>query len=336
MFRDQFDDMWQVARQVRPDILIAHPKAYPAHDIAEALGAISLPSVLQPIFVPTGDFPQFMVPAADLGRFGNRLSYRLFNRLTAWGQRQATGDWREVTLGLPAAPQRRFMDGYRPGGGSVPHLHGYSGVIVPKPDEWGEEEHVTGYWFLDRSDGWQPPADLQRFLAQGSPPVYVGFGSMPSVDAERQTRIVVEALRLAGQRGILASGWGGLGSADGSRDMFALESAPHDWLFPRCSAVVHHGGAGTTHEGLRWGRPTVICPFGVDQPFWGRRVNGIGAGPPPIGQKRLTSERLAAAIGEALKPSVVARAAEIGKAMRVEGGAEAAASIVESAGGGGA
>jgi sterol 3beta-glucosyltransferase len=141
----------------------------------------------------------------------------------------------------------------------------------------------------------------------------------------------VEALRLSGRRGLLASGWGGLEDAGRSESVFALEGAPHDWLFPRCAAIVHHGGAGTTHEALRWGRPSVICPFGVDQPFWGRQVNRLGAGPKPVAQKRLTAERLAGAIVQALDPAVAARAAEIGAAMRREGGADAAAAIVEAA-----
>ena len=189
---------------------------------------------------------------------------------------------------------------------------------------------MTGYWYLDRASGWQPPADLERFIADGPPPVYVGFGSMPAKDAASKTRAVLDALRLSGQRGILASGWGGLENTSNSDIVHVLEAAPHDWLFPRCSAVVHHGGAGTTHEGLRWGRPTIVCPFGVDQPFWGRRANAIGAGPKPVPQKRLTADSLATAITEALHPAVIARSAEIGTAMGREGGAEAAAIVVGS------
>ena len=330
IFRRQFDEMWAVARELRPDMIVAHPKGFAAHDIAEALQVVSLPTALQPGFVPTGAFPQFLVPFGSLGRAGNRLSHLAFDRLSAWGQGKAVGDWRQAALGLAPARRRAFMTGYHPAGQAVPHLHGYSGEIVPRPADWGEEERITGYWFLDQQTGWRPPDDLERFLDAGPPPVYVGFGSMPAKDAARQTRIVVEALRLSGQRGILAAGWGGLEGGGGSESVHVLEGAPHDWLLPRCSAVVHHGGAGTTHEGLRWGRPTVICPFGVDQPFWGRQVNRLGAGPKPIAQTRLTAERLAAAITQALSPATVARAAEIGVAIRCEGGAEAAAAIVEA------
>src|SRR5690606_8712634 len=114
--------------------------------------------------------------------------------------------------------------------------------------------------------------------------------------------IVIEALQRANQRGVLATGRGGLQvTKTASNRSHFVDAVPHDWLFPRCSAVVHHGGAGATHEGLRWGRPTVICPLGVDQPYWGRRVNALGAGPPPLPQKRLNSHDLAEAIVAALR-----------------------------------
>src|SRR5439155_25864439 len=114
----------------------------------------------------------------------------------------------------------------------------------------------TGYWFLEATRDWQPPARLSDFLEAGPPPVYVGFGSMHNRDAERVTELVVEALKLSGQRGILFTGWNGLGAVAGSDRLFALESdTPHDWLFPRMAAVVHHGGAGTTAAALRAGVP---------------------------------------------------------------------------------
>ena len=172
-------------------------------------------------------------------------------------------------LGLALDGPSDFFAGYHPRSKAVPRLHGYSHTIVPKPADWFEEDRITGYWFTDPETDWQAPNDLRAFLESGPPPVYVGFGSMPAKDAERQSQIVIDALHLVGRRGILASGWGGLARVDASKTIFSLESAPHDWLFPRCSAVVHHGGAGTVHEGLRWGRPTIVCPLTVDQPFLG-------------------------------------------------------------------
>ncbi|MFA9443509.1 MAG: glycosyltransferase, partial [Hyphomicrobium sp.] len=158
-----------------------------------------------------------------------------------------------------------------------------------------------------------------------------GFGSMPAEDTKKQTQIVIDALRKSCQRGLLATGWGGLAEVANSDAIHVLDAAPHDWLFPRCAAVVHHGGAGTTHEGLRWGRPMIICPLAVDQPYWGRRVMEIGAGPKPIPQKHLNREDLTAALEAVKDPVMIARAEKLGVAMRAEGGAEEAARVVETA-----
>ena len=199
---------------------------------------------------------------------------------------------------------------------------------MPRPSDWAQQDIITGYWFSEQDPAWVPPQDLLKFLQAGPPPVYVGFGSMPS-EPGPLTRRVVEALAAAGQRGILSTGWNGLGAETTSERIHILDAAPHAWLFPRCAAVVHHGGAGTTHEALRWGRPSIVCPVFGDQPFWGRRIFQLGAGPAPLPQRRLTAAGLTDAIEAALAPHVVARAAELGAALRQEPGAVGAAEAID-------
>lgn len=149
----------------------------------------------------------------------------------------------------------------------------------------------------------------------------VGFGSMNERDPERTTRTVVEALKLSGKRGILLTGWGGLSNADLPDDVFKAEEVPHDWLFPRVAAAVHHGGAGTTATSLRAGLPTVVLPFFAEQAMWGRRVAKLGAGPPPISRKELSAGRLADAIRVAADERTVRdRAAALGDRLRREDG----------------
>jgi sterol 3beta-glucosyltransferase len=213
-------------------------------------------------------------------------------------------------------------------------LDGKEMVRVPAGEflYWSEHARVTGYWFLDHPPDWQPPADLVDFLESGPPPIYIGFGSLKSRGAEKAGRIVLDALRQSGHRGVIAIGGGGLSESDLPDEVFAVGSVPHDWLFPRMAAVVHHGGAGTTGAELRAGVPSVIVPVTNDQPFWGRRVRALGVGPAPIPRRRLTADRLARAICIAVTDeSIRKRGAELGETIRAEDGVGNAVRIVNQA-----
>ena len=166
--------------------------------------------------------------------------------------------------------------------------------------------------------------DLAAFLADGPPPVYIGFGSIVVENPNQLTRTIFDAVSVAGVRALVSKGWGGLGadSVGIPEGVFMLGNCPHDWLFKHVSAVVHHGGAGTSAAGINAGKPTVVVPFFGDQPFWGAMIARAGAGPEPIPYKKLTAENLAEAIQEAVKPETQARAEELGAKIREEKGAD--------------
>jgi UDP:flavonoid glycosyltransferase YjiC (YdhE family) len=212
-------------------------------------------------------------------------------------------------------------------------LYGYSAHVLPRPTDWGDFIHVTGYWFLEPPAGWQPPSDLVQFLEAGPPPVYIGFGSMFSRDPEATADLAIQALARSGQRGVLYGGWGGLKKAQLPETVFMADALPHSWLFPRMAAIVHHGGAGTTAAALRSGIPSIVTPFFGDQPFWGQRVAALGAGPQPIPRRRLTVDSLAKAIQIARTDEKMhKRAADLGERIRAERGIEQAASLIEQVG----
>jgi sterol 3beta-glucosyltransferase len=168
-------------------------------------------------------------------------------------------------------------------------------------------------------------------LQSGSPPVYIGFGSMGSRKPEETADLVLQAVARTGQRAILQAGWGGLSKADVPNNILMINSVPHSWLFPRMAAVVHHGGAGTTAAGLRAGVPSIVIPFFGDQPFWGQRIADLGVGTAPIPRKQLTVERLAQAIDRAVTdPVMQQRAAELGAKIQAEDGIGNVVSIVRA------
>jgi sterol 3beta-glucosyltransferase len=322
MARETLDDEWHSAHDA--EIFIYNPAAWGGYHIADKLGVPAFAAFPAPLYSPTREFPSPFFPVRNLGPF-NKLSHRLFARLGPALFLRPISEWRRDVLGLPPAHGEDLLRG-RP----VTKLYAYSPAVVPVPADWDDSSVVTGYWLLDTPAQWQPPPELITFLERGPAPIYVGFGSMAFHDAARQTSIILQALRLAGQRAIVATGWGGLKSAEVPASIYVLEAVPHDWLFPQVATVVHHGGAGTTGAGLRAGKPTVICPFVGDQTFWGNRIAALGVGPRPIPQRRLTADRLAEAIQLAVSDeSIRRRAAALGAMIRSEDGVgQAVAHIV--------
>jgi sterol 3beta-glucosyltransferase len=324
MLRRMLDDALAVSSEA--ELVIYHPKALGGYSLAEKLGVPGILALPLPLYSPTAAFPSPILPVDNLGPALNRLSHAAIVKLTSASVRGVVNRWRKEVLGLPPAIDELHLHGQ-----PVLRLYGYSPTVLPTPQDWDSTSVATGYWFLNRVRNWEPPASLESFLNAGPPPVYVGFGSMPTQDAMRTTRIVLAALEQAGQRGLLASGWGGLAAAELPAHVYMLAEAPHDWLFPRMAAVVHHGGAGTTAAGLRAGVPSVICPFFGDQPFWGRRVWMLGAGPRPLPQRRLTVETLSAAMRAAVSdPTLRERAARLGKTIRAEDGIGEAIAQIEA------
>jgi sterol 3beta-glucosyltransferase len=329
IIRRALDDEWRAAQAFEPDLLIYHPKALGSYHVAEKLEIPAILSLPLPFYTPTNAFPNPFFGTLKLGGWFNRLSYWPMQLATAL-YAGVTNDFRTKTLGLP--PRPRFANLLvRANGEPIPTLYPYSPHVLPVPADFPPHVHVTGYWFLEGDSGWQPPADLADFLAAGPPPVYIGFGSMGGTRAAQRAEIALAALVQTGQRGLLARGWGGLAAADLPANVFQIQSAPHDWLFPQVAAVVHHGGAGTTAAGLRAGKPTVICPFIADQPFWGRVIHQLGVGPQPIPQKQLTVDGLAKAISTVVTDSAMQRRAhQLGEQIRREDGIGRAIAIIRT------
>lgn len=323
LMRNMLNDAWGAAQNA--DYLIFHPKMFGGPHIAEKLDIPCVAALAVPMLTPTQAFPAPGISNLNLGRF-NKWTYAALNLATA-PFNGLVREWRTQVLGLPAQSSR--VKGFLLDGQPIPVLYAYSRHVLPAPADWPASAHVTGYWFLEDHSNWQPPRDLLAFLGDGPAPVYVGFGSMVSDHPERFTQIIVEALQQAGQRGVIASGWGGLRQANLPGAIYALTEAPHDWLFPRMAAVVHHGGAGTLAAGLRAGKPTVVVPFMVDQPFWGNIVHKLGVGPQPIAAKKLSADALAGAIRAAVTdPDMRRRAEAVGAYIRAEDGVRNAVQVI--------
>ncbi|CAL5386428.1 unnamed protein product [Camellia sinensis] len=294
----------ETGQPFRAQAIIANPPAYGHAHVAEALGVplhifFTIPWTCR----PTNEFPHPLIRVPQSA--GYWLSYIVVDLLIWWGIRGYINDLRTKKLKL--AP--------------IAYFSWYHG----SPSDWGPLVDVGGYCFLNLGLNYQPPEDFVRWIKKGPQPIYIGFGSMLLEDPKKTTEIILEALKNTGQRGIIDRGWGGLGTFPGIPDsVFCLVDCPHDWLFPQCLAVVHHGGAGTTATGLRAGCPTTIVPFFGDQFFWGDRLYQKGLGPTPIPLSQLSVGALSDAIRFMLKPEVKSRAMEVAKLIENEDGVVAA------------
>ncbi|KAK7295158.1 hypothetical protein RJT34_18063 [Clitoria ternatea] len=303
----------------KADAIIANPPAYGHTHVAEHLN-VPLHIFFTMPWTPTSEFPH---PLSRVKQpIGYRLSYQIVDALIWLGIRDIINEFRKKKLKLRPIT---YLSGSYTNPLDVPYGYIWSPHLVPKPKDWGPNIDVVGFCFLDLASNYQPPQSLVDWLEEGEKPIYIGFGSLPLQNPDKMTQIIVQALEQTGQRGIINKGWGGLGNlaeqmAKQKRSVYLLDNCPHDWLFPRCTAVVHHGGAGTTAAGLRAKCPTTVVPFFGDQPFWGERVHARGVGPAPIPVDEFTLERLVDAINFMLKPEVKKGAVELANAMKNEDG----------------
>lgn len=329
--QDIVKELWKIGLEEKPDLILFNLKATVMTLVGRRLGVPALPTSLQPVLAATGDFPLALFGLPDMGAFFNRRSFGFGRLLMKAGLGSLFRPLKQDAAGELSMPGST-IDGFQRSGGKALSLQAFSRALVPTPGDWTAEFWQCGYWFTPSPANFEPPDDLSRFLAAGAPPVYLGFGSMPSNNPQDLTKTVLAALGQTGQRAILATGWGGLSRETlptGLSDtVFLIDKAPHSWLFPQCSGVVHHGGAGTTHEALRWGRPSLVCPVFGDQPFWGQRVHRIGAGPEPIAQKKLTPDNLAGALKALDQPDHAAAAGKAAAVMGDEPGAHGAAARI--------
>ncbi|PVH98274.1 glycosyltransferase family 1 protein [Periconia macrospinosa] len=303
------------------DAIIANPPSFAPPHIAERLG-VPLHMMFTFPYSPTTHFPH---PLANIktsnvdAKYTNFMSYPLVEMMTWQGLGDLINRFRQKTLCLEEvstlwAPGQLYRL-------KVPYTYMWSPGLVPKPSDWGAEIEVSGFVFLDLASSFTPPDDLVKFLDAGPPPVYIGFGSIVVDDPDAFTKLIFKAVEIAGVRALVSKGWGGFGGNENAPDnVFMLENTPHDWLFPKVSAVVHHGGAGTTAAGLKYAKPTMIVPFFGDQPFWGAMVSKAKAGAHEcIPFKKLTAERLAEGIKQCLTDEAKKNVQKIADSISKEG-----------------
>ncbi|KAK8224342.1 hypothetical protein HDK77DRAFT_504114 [Phyllosticta capitalensis] len=325
MVAEMLDGCWKSCIEHDPktnipftaDAIIGNPPSFAPVHCAQALG-IPVHLMFTMPWTNTRAFPHPLanIKSKDTDKsFANYISYSIVELLTWQGLGDVINKWR-VSIDLEPVP---VTEGHNLNKTlQIPFTYCWSPALVPKPADWQSHIDVCGFFFRE-PPSYTPEPELDDFLRAGPPPVYIGFGSIVIDDPERMTALLLEAVQVAGVRAIISRGWSKLGGAN-QPNIFWLGDCPHEWLFQHVSAVVHHGGAGTTACGLLNGKPTTIVPFFGDQPFWGDMVAAAGAGPRPIPHRHLDSQNLAEAIAFCLTPEAAIAAHGIAVKMRAENG----------------
>lgn len=322
--KDLLESAWVACQG--SDLLIESPQAMAGLHIAEALQIPYFRAFTMP-WTRTRMYPHALMVTEQVGGSYNYLTYVMFDTLFWRGISSQVNKWRKEVLGLEKT-NLELMGQQR-----VPFLYSVSPIVMVPPVDQPDWIHITGYWEIEKEDTFTPDPELVQFIedarAAGVPLIYLGFGSIIVANARKMTRIVVEAIRKAGVRCILAKGWTSSHSRAETRpepklppEIFAIESCPHDWLFPRVDACVHHGGCGTTGMSLRCGKPTVIKPFFGDQFFYAKRVEELSAG---LYMRKLNIQDLTKAIITVTRSEEIrSRAAAVGEQISREHGVQTA------------
>ena len=327
--RESFEDLDRAARGA--DLLLSHPLTYAVPVLAQHRRYRWLSVALQPLMFFSAYDPPVVAPAPWLARLrplGPRVNgplLRLMKRVShPWGEPVRV---LRRELGLSDGGDPMFEGQHSPHG----VLALFSKTFGPPQPDWPPHVHVCGFPFLDEDFGGKglDPA-LASFLDAGPPPIVFTLGSSAVQTAGDFYAQAAEAAARLGRRAVLLAG----PAADTMRGLadsaIAARSAPYHQLFPRCAAIVHSGGVGTTGQALRAGRPQLVVPFAHDQFDNGARVARLGAGG-WLARHRVTAGRLERVLAKLLSETSVERAAaQVADGMREERGVARACDVIES------
>lgn len=323
-FRKTLSDFYQVTKG--SDLIIYHPKALMAVDLAEHLNipCISMPPV--PMTYPITEFPNLAVSAkGNFGAYLNKLTYKVVK----YGESASIKDINRFRVDVMKVQKRKVGAlNSEVNGKAIPIIYPISPSLFEDVVSWNGHVEVTGFFYMDLKCV-SLDEKIESFIKKGQKPIIISFSSMPLDDPEHFKNIIIESLKKTANRAIVLVGASGMdfGNHD---NILAIEKAPHRLLFKAGKGIVHHGGVGTTAEALLSGAPQVIMPFNVDQPFWAHRLFNQGYALKPLDRKKLTVESLVDAFEDFDSQGTKDKASEISLKLSKENGILKAADYIES------
>ena len=321
-YRKTMDDFYDGAKGC--DILVYHPKAFGAVDIAVSLKipCVSMPPI--PITYPITEFPNIAVTStANFGKAINRMTY-MINQKAESSQIKEINDFRKKTLNLPKRKAGSYI--LNRSGEEIPTVYPVSPLLFPEVKSWNGHVVLPGFFFLHSESGLD--SDLEAFLCGGKKPIAVTFSSMPLKNPDEFIGKLGAALAATNNRAVVLSGNSGIVKSNNER-IYVTKQAPHDLLFAASKGAIHHGGVGTMAAALCAGIPQLIIPFSVDQPFWANRLYKLGCALKPLREKTLTIADLSNALIKMDSSQIQNMAKKVGETIQSENGVDNAVIYLE-------
>lgn len=330
MFEPRVESMYKTALSLckENDILIGHFIHYPLQTAAESISKPYLTVTLNHGAISS----RFKAPRPfpNLGKWLNLLAWKLSEKMINNAVLHFINDLRKKE-GLPDA--QSFREVWE---SPLCNLIAVSPLLCPPAKDWGTNQKVCGFFRMNGTGNERKmPEHLPRFLDNGEPPVYMTFGSMIGTETNtliinETTRLLFDVAKLAGCRAVIQSQWEKVTGIPEDKNIFRVNSAPHLKVFPRCSAVIHHGGAGTTQTATICGCPSVVIAHILDQFLWGTELKQLGIGGKVLNRRKVSSKRIAREIQAVLQDkSIIEKAKKIGKQLKNEDGVTNAVNIIE-------
>lgn len=322
-FRKTLDQFWEAAQG--GDVIIYHPKAFGAPDMALSLGipCVSMPPV--PITYPIEEFPNLAIaPTKNFGKKINKLTYSMMTKAESSSIKEVN-DFREKTLKLPKRKAGIYT--FDIDKKQIPIIYPISKVLFEDVKSWENKVYLPGFFYID-TENEEINEEIKEFIKTGTAPIIISFSSMPLKNPLKFKNMLVDALTKTNNRAIVLTGESGL-TFNSNKNILAVESAPHTLLFPYGKGIVHHGGVGTMAAALKSGKPQLIIPFSVDQPFWANLLNKKGVALEPLKEKNLTVEDLCNRFIDMDNIEVINKAKEIQKKIENDNGAKNAVIYLE-------
>lgn len=322
-YRKSMDDFFDASKE--SDLIIYHPKALGAVDIAEYLNipCICMPPV--PIIYPITEFPNFAIsPDKNFGSFLNKLTYKA----TSLGESsyiKHINDFRSKSLKLPNRKAGKLM--FKVNSEEIPIIYPISPFLFKEVESWKDKVFLSGFFFLDIGED-KLDEELENFIESGKKPIVVSFSSMPLKNPTEFKEKLIKALKETDNRAIILTGTSGM-TFENEDNIYAVQKAPHRLVFKKAKGIVHHGGVGTMSEALLSGVPQLIMPFTVDQPFWAHRLFNQGYSISPLREKNLLTSDLVNAFNEMENEKYIKNAKEIKEIIESENGLENTVKYIE-------